>query len=100
MNKKGTYMPLWTTCLGYELANVCVRPINTTIGDFDGEPPYTHKLTFEKHAENSKIFTYLGHDWGKMTLKQYADEPLALFSHHHGVAPETYTSYPVLSEFY
>ena len=31
MNNNGTHVPLWGTCLGYELLNVCVRPENTTV---------------------------------------------------------------------
>jgi len=100
INDNGTYYPLWATCLGFEVINVCANNDYKTIGDFDGEPPYVRRNKFTDAANSSWVFTSYNPEIGWMVMKKMENFKLSLLSHSHGVAPESYKQYKNLSDTY
>jgi gamma-glutamyl hydrolase len=96
LNDGGIYYPLWSTCLGYELINVCVSSYPATISSFNGEPSYAAKINFTQEAINATLFDTDQGDWIR-SIQQH--QSINLFSHEHGVAPSTYFN-STLSQFY
>ena len=101
MNDNGVHLPLWATCLGFELINVCVRPIeNTQSHGFTDEPSIVHPLNFTSYAANSRLFTDMDAQEGQYVMNLYENNKIALFAHRSGITPNTYKENTVLSDFF
>jgi gamma-glutamyl hydrolase len=96
LNDEGVYFPLWATCLGYELINVCVSPYPATIGIFNGKPSYAAKINFTNEALNATLFNTDQGDWIKSIQTH---QSINLLNHAHGIAPSTFYN-STLSQFY
>ncbi|CAD7006574.1 unnamed protein product [Ceratitis capitata] len=55
MNERGTYMPIWGTCLGYELL-VYLTANNTDLRNDCSSSAQALPLEFEKDFQNSRLF--------------------------------------------
>uniref|UniRef100_W8B2C3 folate gamma-glutamyl hydrolase n=2 Tax=Ceratitis capitata TaxID=7213 RepID=W8B2C3_CERCA len=55
MNERGTYMPIWGTCLGYELL-VYLTANNTDLRNDCSSSAQALPLEFEKDYQNSRLF--------------------------------------------
>ena len=100
INDNGHYLPLWGTCLGHELIQLCVRRANDTLSDFDGEPYYSHRLTLTQNAVSSRFFTSLDADWSNTTITTLTTTESMVFAHSYGVSLETYAKSAELRNFY
>lgn len=86
---RGEILPLWATCLGFELIHVCARNQFDTISNFSGMPPYTQKHEFTRLASKSALFNYMG-EIPKMAMKILKSKPVSSLAHHFGASPKTY----------
>lgn len=96
-NDKGIYMPLWGTCLGFELLNLCAYPEYGVLEDFNGDPAYVQRNNFTEAGKNSRIFESFGGDYVQYVMSTHFDQ---LLSHGHGVAPSEYQQYQNLSDMF
>lgn len=95
-NDEGNYTPLWGTCLGYELLNVCAVPNDErVISDFNGEPGYVQYSDFTRKAWKSKMFSSR---WAKRIIKTMSSELVTYLNHYHGVAPDSFHAFKNLSD--
>lgn len=86
---RGEILPLWATCLGFELIHVCARNQFDTISNFSGMPPYTQKHDFTRQASKSALFNYMG-EIPKLVMKILKSKPVSSLAHHFGASPKTY----------
>ncbi|CAG9313950.1 unnamed protein product [Blepharisma stoltei] len=89
-NDNGNYYPLWGTCLGFEAIQVCENNEFETLGNFNGEPPYTQSHDFTPKAKWSYLFNGIGRKYGEIIRKIMTDRKTSLLSHSHGVSPSMY----------
>ena len=99
-NDNGRYLPLWGTCLGHELLQLCARRLSDTLTRFEGEPYYSHELTLTQNAASSRFFTSLDADWTNTTITTLTTTESVLFSHSYGVSLETYAKSAELRNFF
>ena len=95
--KKGTILPLWATCLGFELIHICARNEFDTISNFTGMPSYSRKNTFTKNAHKSAIFSYTK-EVAKTAMRILSKNEVSLLGHNFGISPKTYENNRVLRE--
>jgi gamma-glutamyl hydrolase len=95
LNDAGHYFPIWATCLGHELLHVCIRPLNDTLGNFAGEPSYSHFVNFTSNAYHSRL---MGNPQGSQVIRLFHQD-IAFFSHENGISPATYGN-SSLSDFF
>jgi gamma-glutamyl hydrolase len=89
LSQKGIVLPLWATCLGFELIHVCKRNQFDTIGNFTGMPPYSKEQEFKWGASKSAVFTFRGKET-KEVMKILSQQKLSSLAHNFGVSPKTY----------
>ena len=94
-NDKGIYMPLWATCLGFELIHICAYPVYGVLPNFDGDPAYVRNNTFNEAGKESRVFNS---KMGQFVVDLMETEGVCLLSHNHGVAPREYEEYKNLSD--
>lgn len=99
-NDRGQFFPLWATCLGFEMIQVCANNEFGTIGNFDGEPSYTQVHQFTEEAHKSKLFTDISAKYGHKIMRILSHKKVSLLSHSLGVSPKSYHNYPKLREMF
>lgn len=89
-NDAGNYFPLWGTCLGFEIIQVCEQNNYETLGHYNGSPPYVQSHDFTQDAERSYLFNSISPKYGRMIRRVMAEKKTSLLSHTQGVSPTTY----------
>jgi gamma-glutamyl hydrolase len=104
LNDEGKFMPLWATCLGFELIHVCESNQFSTIGNFNGKPAYAQVAQFTAAAKSSSIFQYYSKQAGRQAMDVMANKKVSALGHTLGISPITYlwdeklrTAFEVLS---
>ena len=93
INDRGTFFPLWGTCLGFETLHLCIRNEFDTIGNYNGKPSYTAISEFTKSALRSAMFTYRSVDYGYQMMRILGTQKTSLLGHSYGISPRTYELY-------
>jgi len=84
-NQNGEHMPLWATCMGFEMLNVLVAqdPSVLTAG-FNSEN-YTIPLNFTAYGPTSRMTSN-----NKEVISILSTQPVTMNNHHSGVAPTAF----------
>lgn len=96
LNDKGTYFPLWGTCLGLEwLVEITAEDVNALNSGFDSMN-ISLPLNFTSLAPQSKLFAK-----ADPRISQWlSDKPITMNNHHLGITPAHFAAIPKLSSFY
>lgn len=97
MYKQGKILPLWGTCLGFELIHICARNEFDTISNFTGMPAYNRRNIFTREARKSAIFSYT-RDIAKVAMRILEKKEVSLLGHNYGISPKTYEKNRVLRD--
>lgn len=98
LSQQGTILPLWATCLGFELIHVCKRNAFDTIGNFTGMPPYSQKQLFKWGADKSAVFTFRGKKDAREVMEIMKRQNVSSLAHNFGISPEVYRNSEELRE--
>jgi len=97
INDQGTYLPLWGTCLGFELLHLCAYPEYGVLPSFNGDPAYVQRNNFTSAGKDSRMFAAKG---GKQVQSLMSTHFIHLLSHNHGIQPKEYHQWKNLSDVF
>jgi len=98
-NKMGVTMPLWGTCLGFEMLNILGSPKGdprVLCNSYDQALPLEPFLDTSLWNNETRIFEGLGQEFIDNVLTK---EQLAVNFHHWCTTPENFTAYGLVDDF-
>ena len=100
LNDQGTHYPIWATCQGFELLNLCASNDPNILTPFDDEPPVPNILRFTREINTSRLFNIMPPHLAARTIMQFSTYELALESHSMGVGIDNFRNSKGLEGFY
>jgi gamma-glutamyl hydrolase len=94
-NDKGDYFPIEAHCLGFELLSSVVAQNSSILEKFDSEN-LSLPLKFYDTYKESKLFG----NTDPSIINILSQEAVTMNNHQYGVAPITYSTNPLLSNFF
>eukprot|EP00743_Colponemidia_sp_Colp-15_P002174 GILK01002360.1.p1 GENE.GILK01002360.1~~GILK01002360.1.p1 ORF type:complete len:337 (-),score=54.26 GILK01002360.1:144-1154(-) len=87
-NQHGVHLPLWGTCLGFQMLHVVASNTSACLDDYDSVN-YNLPLEFTEAAKSSRLFAEASED----VMDVLTNQNSTWNYHHYGVSPDSYEKY-------
>ena len=96
-NQQGDYIPMWGTCLGFEVLAIITSQNSSLMGNISfASDNVSLPLDFTPDAKTSRMFGQAPID----VIQNFATQNVTDNEHHNGVTPQEFIENPSLPAFY